>query len=208
MVECYGASLTQTGHTANEDAFVIGRDPVPYAAVFDGTGMAERSAQVAARNFKLQIKDQQEKVADPLAWANWVKLMDSHLMGLAQSAFVGVAVTNEATSSVVGAWAGDSRAYVFGEKGTNLLTPSTSPRRLGSGLCKPGTFALKLDNYDILLLMSDGAWTPLGSPYLMRKTVMGAVGKHFSDLPQAILDAAQRTGRWDDMTVVALRCRG
>ncbi len=53
--------------------------------------------------------------------------------------------------------------------------------------------------------MSDGAWTPLGSPYLMRKTVMGAVGRHFSDVPQAILDAAQRTGRWDDMTVVAVR---
>jgi serine/threonine protein phosphatase PrpC len=73
---------------------------------------------------------------------------------------------------------------------------------------KPGTITLKLDNYDILLLMSDGAWTPLGSPYIMRKTVMGAVGKHFSEVPQAILEAVQRTGRYDDMTVVALRRRG
>jgi serine/threonine protein phosphatase PrpC len=207
MVECYGASLPQVGHKANEDAFVIGQDPVPYAAVFDGTGMAEKSAQVAARNFKLQIKDQQEKVTNPLAWAGWVKLMDSHLLGLAQSTFVGVAVTHEATGSIIGAYAGDSRAYVFGEKGATLLTPSNSPRRLGSGLVKPGTFTLALGQYDILLLMSDGAWTPLGSPYLMRKTVMGAVGKHFSEVPQAILDVAQRTGRWDDMTVVALRCR-
>lgn len=208
MVECYGASLPQTGHKWNEDAFVIGRDPVPYAAVFDGTGIAEKSAQVAASYFKLQIKDQQEKVADPLAWAAWVKLMDSHLMGLAQSTFVGVAVTNETTGAVVGAYAGDSRAYVFGDKGTTLLTPSDSPRRLGSGRVNPGTFTVRLDSYDILVLMSDGAWTPLGSPYLMKQTIMGAVGKHFSDVPQAILDAAQRTGRWDDMTVVALRCRG
>jgi hypothetical protein len=35
-VECYGATRTQVGHGANEDAFIIGRDPVPYAAVFDG----------------------------------------------------------------------------------------------------------------------------------------------------------------------------
>ena len=207
MVECFGASLPQVGHTSNEDAFIIERDPVPYAAVFDGTGMAERSAQVAARYLKLQIKDQHEKVADPLAWTAWAKLMDSHLLGLAQSTFVGVAVTHEATGAVVGAYAGDSRAYVFGEKGTTLLTPSDSPRRLGSGRVNPGTFMVKLDDYDILVLMSDGAWTPLGSPYLMRQTVMGAVGRHFSEVPQAILDVAQRTGRWDDMTVVALRCR-
>ena len=207
MIECYGASLPQEGHKWNEDAFVIGRDPLPYAAVFDGAGMAEKSAQVAIRNFKLLIKDQKEKVADPLAWTAWVKLMDSHLLGLAQSTFVGVAVTNEANGTVVGAWAGDSRAYIFGEKGTTLLTPSASPRRLGSGLVKAGTITWTLDNYDILLLMSDGAWTPLGSSYLMRKTVMGAVGKHFSEVPQAILEAVSRTGRYDDMTVVALRCR-
>jgi hypothetical protein len=30
---------------------------------------------------------------------------------------------------------------------------------------------------------------------------------HFSEVPQAILDAAARTGCYDDMTVVALRIR-
>jgi len=28
--------------------------------------------------------------------------------------------------------------------------------------------------------------------------------QHFSDVPGAVLDAASRTGRWDDMTVVAV----
>lgn len=57
---------------------------------------------------------------------------------------------------------------------------------------------------DILLLVSDGAWTPL-IPYLIKKSVMGNIGKHFSELPAAVLDVAGRMGRADDMTAVVIR---
>jgi hypothetical protein len=57
---------------------------------------------------------------------------------------------------------------------------------------------------DTLLLLSDGAWTPL-TLYLLQKAVMAAALRHFSEVPQSILDAAGRTGRADDMTAVALR---
>jgi hypothetical protein len=58
----------------------------------------------------------------------------------------------------------------------------------------------------MLLLMSDGAWVPIGSTYLFRKTVMSALTGHFSEVPQAILDAAYPCGDpADDATVVALR---
>jgi len=68
MVECYGAPRPQTGRSANEDAFVIERNPLPYAAVFDGAGNAEQAARRALRFFKLLIKDQCAKVADLVAW--------------------------------------------------------------------------------------------------------------------------------------------
>jgi len=42
-------------------------------------------------------------------------------------------------------------------------------------------------------------------PYLLQKSVMAAAARHFSEVPQAILDAAGRTGRADDMTAVVLR---
>ena len=58
-----------------------------------------------------------------------------------------------------------------------------------------------------MLLLTDGAWTPLSS-YLLEKAVRGVLLQHFSDVPGAVLDAAGRTGRWDDMTVVALRLAG
>jgi len=35
--------------------------------------------------------------------------------------------------------------------------------------------------------------------------VVGAALEHFSEVPDAVLDAASRTGRADDMTAVALR---
>ncbi len=55
---------------------------------------------------------------------------------------------------------------------------------------------------DIVLFMSDAAWTPL-SRYLLEKTVCRAILEHFSDVPTAVFQAASRTGRWDDTTVVA-----
>jgi len=93
VIECYGATRTQVGHKANEDAFVIEREPVPYAAAFDGAGNAEQAAQRVARFFETLIKDQIAKVGNPSGWQGWVRLMDSQLMGGAQSTFIGIAVS-------------------------------------------------------------------------------------------------------------------
>ncbi len=205
-IECYGATCIQTGHKANEDAFVIEREPLPHAAVFDGAGNAEQAAHRVARFFKALISDQSAKAGDVAAWANWVRLMDSQLMGGTQSTFVGVAVPDVDEGLVVGAYAGNSRAYLVGEDGVRLVTAESSPGRLGSGHAQGKTFSLKLRPYDILLLMSDGAWVPFGSTYLLQKTVSSALVRHFSEVPQAILDAATPAdGPVDDMTAVALR---
>lgn len=205
-IESYGASRIQTGHKANEDTFIIEREPLPHAAVFDGAGNAEQAAHRAARFFKAIIKDQAAKAGDLNVWTSWVRLMDSQLLGGTQSTFVGVAVPDVDEGLVVGVYAGNSRAYISGEDGVRLVTIESSPGRLGSGRALGQTFSLKLRPYDILLLMSDGAWVPFGSTYLLRKAVTSAVTRHFSEVPQAILDAATPTdGPVDDMTVVALR---
>jgi serine/threonine protein phosphatase PrpC len=206
IVECYGATRLQGGRLANEDTFIIEREPVPFAAVFDGAGNAEQAALRAARFFKTLLTDQIAKVADPKAWENWVRLMDSRLMGGGQSTFVGMAASDIEDGQVVGASAGNSRAYLIGENGVRIISAEGSPGRLGSGRAEGKTFSLKLGHHDMLLLMSDGAWVPIGSTYLFRKTVMSALTGHFSEVPQAILDAAYPCGDpADDATVVALR---
>jgi serine/threonine protein phosphatase PrpC len=207
-IECYGATRPQAGSTANEDAFVIECEPIFHAAVFDGAGNAEQAAHRVARFFKTLLRDQLAKVGDPAAWAGWIKLMDSFLLGGNQSTFVGLAVPDPKSPVVVGAYAGNSRIYRIGEDGVKIITFEPSPERLGSGRTVARTFSSKLGPYDILLLMSDGAWLPFGSTYLLRKAAMSAMTKHFSEVPQAVLDAAMMPGGpGDDMTVVAIRIR-
>jgi hypothetical protein len=57
---------------------------------------------------------------------------------------------------------------------------------------------------DTLLFLSDGAWTPLNL-YTLQKTAVSAAVKHFSEVPAAILDAAGKMRRADDMTALAMR---
>ena len=106
---------------------------------------------------------------------------------------------------VVGVGAGDSRAYLVPLDGpVRLLTENASKARLGSGETGPSVFRARLEARDVLLLVSDGAWTPLGTPGIER-AVRSMGLKAFADLPAAVLDAASRRGRGDDMTAVALR---
>lgn len=58
-----------------------------------------------------------------------------------------------------------------------------------------------------MVLLTDGVWGPLG-PAGIDRAARSAFSKHFSETPSAILDAASRRGRGDDMTAVALRLGG
>ena len=180
------------------------REGIPFAAVSDGAGNAEQAARRVLKLFALWVREATlGEILLPKTWATWVRQLDSALLGGAESTFLAVAVVGE---QVVGASAGDSQAYLLGaEGGLQFLTASADKARLGSGTVKPFPIHATLQPRDILLLMTDGAWTPLSSPYLLEKAVRGAALQHFSDVPGAVLDAASRTGRWDDMTVVAVR---
>jgi len=202
-VECFAATLPQQGRTRNEDAFLIGRGESPFVALCDGAGNAERAAKRVLTLFeKLLNEAAPEEVASAETWAKWIKLLDSSLLGGSQSTFVGVALVR---SEAIGACAGDSRAYLINREGqAKIITDGAAKHRLGSGQAQTFPIRVTLGAGDTLLLLTDGAWTPLNL-YLLQKTVVSAAARHFSEVPQAILQAAGRTGRADDMTAVALR---
>lgn len=202
-VECFAATRQQQGRTANEDAFLIGHGQVPYAALCDGAGNAQQAAKrVLALFEKLLTETPVEEIRNDVTWARWVKLLDSSLLGGNQSTIVGVAILG---GEAVGVCAGDSRAYLLTRNGElRILSEGASKFRVGSGKAIGFPIRHAMEPGEILLLMSDGAWTPL-SLYLLKKTLQGTMGRHFSELPVAILDAAGKSGRADDMTAVAIR---
>ena len=208
-LECYGATRPQQGRSANEDAFLIAGGATPLVALCDGAGHAEQAARKVLRLFRQLFE---EAAPDDIlrfpTWTSWMRVLDTSLRGGAESTFVAGAVVE---NRFVGALAGDSRAYLVDRAGNcRILTDNgsgaTKKLRLGSGRAEASPLHLQLQPREVVLLLSDGAWTPL-SLELLRRAVVGAALKHFSEVPEAVLDAASRTGRTDDMTAVALRLR-
>lgn len=201
-IECYAATVPQQGKSSNEDAFLIGHGPIRCAVLCDGAGNAQLAAKRVLASFeKLLSEASAEQVQNSATWAGWIKLLDSSLIGGNQSTFVGVAVVN---GVAVGACAGDSRAYLLNRDGDlRIISDGAAKFRLGSGKAEAFPIRHALTSGEILLLLSDGAWTPLGL-YPLKKAVQGAMGRHFSEVPAAILEAAGKMGRADDMTAVAL----
>jgi serine/threonine protein phosphatase PrpC len=201
-VETYGASQARDGSRANEDAFWIRRPAGTVAVVCDGTGNAQGCAQHVVQLFGRQIESGALDVNRFPAWSSWLRSMDAALLGGSQTTFVGVTVVG---NRLLGAYAGDSRAFLVNEHGCRLLNESPG-HRLGSGEAEPRPIHEELRSGDVVLLMSDGAWSPLGLSAIHRVVVCGTL-RHFADLPPDVLEAAARKGRADDMTVIAMRVR-
>jgi hypothetical protein len=202
-MDIYAATRPQDGRPGNEDAFVIGRGELSYAALCDGSGHAQGVAKRALSIFqKLMAEASAEDVSKFLAWSTWTKLLDTALLGGPQSTFLAVAVVG---NRLVGSCAGDSRLYRWSLDGrVQVLTEDAPKHRLGSGRVDPFPIHEAIEAGEILLLMSDGAWTPLGIPAIQR--VLGKAGsRHFSELPSSLLEESGKKGCADDMTVIAMR---
>ena len=202
-MELFSSSRTQDGRTSNEDAYLVGRGSMPYAALCDGSGNAGQIAKRALKILEgLLAQASIEEIELFPTWVNWTRLMDSALLGGPQSTFVAVAAIKD---RAVGVCVGDSRLYhlPFGGE-IQILTEEASKFRLGSGEVVPFPIHQRINRGDILLLMSDGAWTPLNLPKL-RNLWSRSLSLHFSEFPAKILNEAGRSGRADDMTVVALK---
>jgi serine/threonine protein phosphatase PrpC len=172
-------------------------------AISDGAGNAQSVAKRAL--VLLQARMGETSLGQLLrdeTWHRLAKALDSALSGGPEATLTAAAVIG---NQVVGVAVGDSRAYVVPfEEPTRLTTADASKTRLGSGDVCPLVFRESLGVRDILLLVSDGAWTSLGTSGLDR-VIRSMVMKPFADVPSAILDEASRRGRTDDMTAVVLR---
>ena len=202
-MEIYAATRRQEGKATNEDAFVLGRGGVPYAALCDGSGNAQGVAKRALGLFQRMVGEVgPEQITQFATWSRWASVLDSALLGGPQSTFLAVAVVGD---RVVGTCVGDSRLYrLTREGGVEIVTEEALKYRLGSGQVDPWPIHLPLKTGDVLLLASDGAWTPLGLPTL-RKAWGSASTLHFSEFPSLLLDVAGKKGCADDMTVIAMR---
>lgn len=204
-VECYGASLPQDGRrpSDNEDAFGIVRSPVVTGVLCDGAGHALHAAKRVVGLFERWLADATlgHLLLDD-TWRHWARLADSALLGGTESTLIAAGIVGSELRGVV---AGDSRVYWLpSDGGCVLLSEGASKQRLGSGEVTPFLLRQRLAPRDMLLLLSDGAWTalePLRLERAARKTSFG----HFSEVPPAVLEAAGARGRPDDMTAVAIR---
>lgn len=87
----------------------------------------------------------------------------------------------------------------------NILTEGPSKQQLGSGAIQPQIKQFGAQDRDLILLMTDGAWTRF-SPYLLAQSVMKNL-MNLPELPNSILKQAAKGGVCDDMTVVAIVVR-
>jgi serine/threonine protein phosphatase PrpC len=191
----YAASIAQPGRP-NEDAFFVGRlADAPLAAVFDGQGNAEGAAKKAAR----QLERLYTESGGRLDWTRNAKLLDSHLLGANKSTMVAVSLVEDAISLCA---VGDSRAYLVRDGQANILTVGAGKQQLGSGAIQPLIKQFGAQDRDLILLMTDGAWTRF-SLYQLAQTVMKNLA-NLPELPNSTLKQAAKGGVCDDMTVVAI----
>ena len=81
-VEIYAATRRQDGRSTNEDAYLLGRGEVPYAALCDGSGNAQGVAKRALGIFqRLMAKASADEVSQFATWSNWTQLLGSSLIG-------------------------------------------------------------------------------------------------------------------------------
>ncbi|MGC2271077.1 MAG: hypothetical protein WA539_03785 [Candidatus Sulfotelmatobacter sp.] len=100
---------------------------------------------------------------------------------------------------------GDSRAYLIREGKASILSEGTAKQQLGSGSITPLIKELAIQDRDLLLLMTDGAWSRF-SLYSLGQIVMKNLA-NLTELPDSILKQAARGGICDDMTVAAVLFR-
>lgn len=194
----YSASIPQPGRP-NEDALFIGRHAgAPLAAVFDGQGNAEGAAKKAAR----QLERLYTESGGRLDWTRTVKLLDSHLLGVNKSTMAASSLVEEVITICA---VGDSRAYLVRDGHASILTENASKQKLGSGAIQPLIKEFRVQDRDLILLMTDGAWTRF-SLYQLAQTVMKNL-LSLPDLPNSILKQASKGGICDDMTVAAFIIR-
>ena len=139
--EIFAATRPQNGRTQNEDDFLVGRGVYPVAALADGAGNASLAARKALAMFSKFHSDTEKTCPLDLltaeTWQKWVKLLDSNLLGGAQSTFCAFTfgavedATGKRRDVAVGCAVGDSRLYLLNREGKlSIVTDGAKKARL------------------------------------------------------------------------------
>ena len=179
----------------NQDAFTIVRVPVVTAVVCDGAGNAELAARRVTGLLELWLAN------TTLGQASSSSQGNSALLGGSECTLAAVQSSAPRRAAL---WSVTRASTSSPKTAAAVSSEPLSKARLGSGDVEPTSVRHQMAPHDILLLVTDGAWTPLG-PARLERAARKAALVHFSDVPPAILDAAGQRGRADDMGAVAIR---
>jgi serine/threonine protein phosphatase PrpC len=152
------ATAAASYRDSTEDrALVLRLDEVWVVCVADGTGGATGGA-MAADLFVTGVRRAAESGAisfdEPTAWADLIKSIDDEIARHPQAGeTTGIALAVTPTS-VLGASAGDSRAWLFSEGSCELTKNQSRKPRPGTGRSKPHPFTV--ESRGILVVGTDG----------------------------------------------------
>lgn len=200
-IEVAGASRPRAGHE-NEDAWGPLQGPALGATVLDGAGEAAQAARTALHS--LQLAFRRATLGSILAQGWWSRAAHQVDLGLSsESTVVACAIVG---SQLLGVSCGDSKVVTIEEAGAHLLTEKETPR-LGSGRVEPEVLQERVSKGSIVVLMSNGAWNPLGISSVER-VVRTQMVRPVAEIAEALLvEASKGSGGalMDDATVVVLR---
>ena len=206
-IECHGESRLAAGREL-AGSILIDDSAIPLIALCEADSRPGRSGRRVLDRFQhLFSEAEPTEIGRFSTWAHWMGVLDFALLRHSHSAFGAAAVVDD---RVIGTTVGSCRACLFdGNGNTRIFTGdrerSLSSLRLGTGDAKVSPIDIALKPQDLLLLLSESAWSPLGLSHL-RRIVAGAQFGHVSAVPAAIIAAASGRVEPDrEITVVALQ---
>lgn len=193
-----GATRARQGRTTNGDAFHLDRGARPWVALADG-GEAAGVARAVLADLTAAAPNHVAGAAAAVVAALAERLSAERSCALA--------VMARSEEGFVGAATASARLFFWQSRGENVLELAAPMSETeGEETARAArSFSISAARGDVILALSDGAWRGLES--CLAEVVadyFSAAGAGLWGLAAALLEAAGREGRPDDMTAVVL----
>ncbi len=196
--EIYGTSRPQS--KVNEDAYAIYRQgEIHIALLADGAGQAGHIAKKVLSDFLDLLRSATlEALQSFPTWASWIGTIDNNMLGGETCTLTGLAMID---GRVLGVNVGDNRVYRIDLNGNVSILSQGSKERLGSGNVLPSPLFCQVQHGEVIVLMTDGAWSPL-SLYKIARVYQRRLLFPREQLAGLFIDAVGKLH--DDATVICV----
>jgi len=196
--EIYGTSRAMG--KVNEDAYTIHRQgEIQIALLADGAGNAGQIAKKVLSDFQDFLRGATlEALQSFPTWASWIGTIDANMLGGETCTLTGLAVID---GRMLGVNVGDNRVYRIDLNGKVSILSQGSKERLGSGNVLPSPLFCQVQHGEVILLMTDGAWSPL-SLYKIARVYRRRLLFPREQLAGLFIDAVGKL--YDDATVICV----